>query len=231
MAILGIFEGAGGKLFAGSARFNVAIRGDLKKFLEDDAKAAAGAVQAVIRRRTTVLRDAVRRQMRSAGLGDRLGKAIKDYVFPTRGASISAKGRLVSKAIYKRPGGSVDLLTVFDEGATVRAADGKYLALQIGTNIQFGSNYRAKQVFIDPKTMVLLKLRSGNGYLVVRRGGRGADRHGNYGDPILILLKQVTIKKKLDLQAALDYATTGLDELIVAEWERRAGKAGILDAA
>jgi hypothetical protein len=214
-----------------SWQLSAAVRGNLKDALARDLKAAEGAVMTVIRRRTTVLRDAVRRQVSVAGMGEQLGKAAKLRVMPDRGASIRAKGVVYSKALYKtRPGGLVDLFTVFDEGATVAAQGGKYLALQIGTGIQFGKSRRAKAIYIDPKTMAVLRLKSGKGYLVVRKEPhRGRDISGHYGQPLLLLIKQVHIKKRLDLQAALDYASQGLDELVAREWERRVEKAGVLE--
>lgn len=203
-----------------SWQLSAALRGDLRKALKDDEQAGAGAVTSAIRRATTMLKKAVRAQITGAGLGERLGNAARGEVFPVRGVSLSAKGRVISKAIYKRPGGLVDLYTVFEEGATISALGGRFLAIPVGAG-------KAKLSSFASKDIEILPFRNGKGYVVLRRGARAFGRGG--GGVLFLLVKQVTIKKRLDLQGALDVASEGLGELVASEWERRASSAGIAE--
>jgi hypothetical protein len=111
------------------ASFSLAIQGDLRKHVEAIAKAQKRAATTETRRSTTTLKNAVRRVViRQGGLGQGVANAVRDEVFPARGVSSDPKGRVVSKAIYKRPGGLIDLLTVFIEGAIITAR-GEFLLI------------------------------------------------------------------------------------------------------
>lgn len=208
--------------------FRMAVRGDIRRVMEAEKKAGAGAVTSGIRRRTIALQRNIRRQIEGAGLGSRLPKTIRAAVYPERKESLSAKGRVQSNALYKkRPGGLVDLITVFDEGATVRAQGGKFLIVQLGTGAQSGAKQRAKAPTIDPRTMAIIPLRSGKGFLVVRRDTSAYRRRsgrGYWGEPLYLLIPQVTVRKRLDLDSLTARAWDGLPELIVREWERRSAK-------
>lgn len=204
-----------------SWQFSAAVRGNLAEALKADEKAAAGAVTSVMRKRAAQLKGLVRQQISGAGLGQRLGNSARDQVFPIHGESINAKGRVVSKAIYKRPGGLVDLFTVFDEGAVIHALGGKFMAIPVGVG------KKEKLSNFDRKDIEILPFRNGQGYVVLRRGARAFGRGG--GGVLFLLIKQATIKKRLDLQAALDAASEGIDEAVAAEWTRRADSAGIVD--
>lgn len=205
----------------------VAIRGDLERFAAAEAKAGAGAVTTAIRRRTTQLKNAIRRQIASVGLGERLGKTIRDDVYPRRGASLSAKGVVRSSAIYKRPGGLVDLITVFEEGATINARGGRFLAIPLG------AGKKESLSKFTSRDLVFLPIRNGRaagGYLVLLRGSnaeRATYGLSDYGKPLFILVPQVSIRKRLSLDPLIERATAGIEDLIVREWERRASRAGI----
>lgn len=214
-----------------SWQLRAAVKGDLRKALELDRKASAGAVTSVIRRQTRVLRNRVRRQIRSAGLGERLGKVVRDSVDPTRGVSINAKGKVFDSPL-KRKTGPVYLIDVFVRGATVRAVRGKFLALQIGIGVQLNQRKRAQALHIDPESMSMIPLRSGKGYLVVRRssGRSSRDRSGNYGEPVLLLLREVRIRGgRLNPESELERTSANLAELVAREWDRRASKSGIAE--
>lgn len=204
--------------------FRLAIRGDLAKAFELEAKAGAQAATTVIRRRTTRLKTSIRRQIASVGLGERLGKTIRDAVYPNRGASLSAKGIIRSSAIYKRPGGLVDLITVFEEGATINARGGRYLAIPLGA----GKTESLSK--FDNRSIALLPLRSGKGYLVIRRDTsqyRRRSGSGFWGEPLFLLIPQATIRKRLDLDSEIARATNGIEQELVNEWNRRTARAGI----
>jgi hypothetical protein len=131
---------------------SLALRGDLAAFLRTDAKAAAGAVTTVVRRKTTLLKNRLRRQVKSAGLGTRLGNAIRSRTVPPRGVSPTIVGIVESKALVKRKSGIVDLITVFDTGATVAAG---VVALLIGGRLarKGGTRFARAQTVRVPKLL------------------------------------------------------------------------------
>ena len=109
----------------------LAIRGKLEQYTALVDKAAGLAVATIVRRFTTQLKNAIRREILSAGLGEKIANTIRSEAWPARGGSLGAHGRVWSKAIYKRPGGLIDLITVFEEGATIRASGQNFLPIPV----------------------------------------------------------------------------------------------------
>jgi len=102
--------------------------GDITRQTERVIKAGKQAHTTVVRRKTTVLKNALRRKV-SAKLGTRMGNTIRDQVFPATGIASNPKGQVFSKAIYKRAGGLADLITVFRFGAVIHPIKGLFLAV------------------------------------------------------------------------------------------------------
>lgn len=107
-----------------------------------------------MRRSTTTLKNAVRREVRRAGLFG-VENAVRDEVFPAKGVASDPKGRVTSKAIYKRPGGLVDLLTVFREGAVILAHG---LFLLIGKRRRGAVELRGKKLARVKSVKILPRL-------------------------------------------------------------------------
>jgi hypothetical protein len=99
--------------------FSLAIKGELDKELRADAQAFARARSTVFRRKGTIFQNRLRRQIQQATGSTQLGNAVRKSVRPPRGASPDIVVRVYSNALYKRPGGLVDLITVLDTGATI----------------------------------------------------------------------------------------------------------------
>ena len=110
-----------------SLRFKAAVRGDLKAWVAKEQRAGAGAVTTVVRRRVTAAKRNLRAQVRGK-VDPNLQNSVRATTDPKKGQSFKIIGKVYSSAIYKkRKGGIVDLITVFDEGAVIRAAPGEYL--------------------------------------------------------------------------------------------------------
>lgn len=115
-----------------SVQWEMAARGDLRKL----PAAVADAHTRAIRSATTRLKNQGRRQLSRAGLA-RLAPAWRGEVRSASGADITRRGQdadptgvVYSKAIRKgSPGGAVDLIDVFETGATIRARGGQYTAI------------------------------------------------------------------------------------------------------
>jgi hypothetical protein len=128
--------------------------GDIRRQTEGIIKAGKQAKSTVIRRKTTVLKNALRRKV-SAKLGPRMGNTIRDRTFPPRGAASNPKGQVYSSAIYKRAGGLADLITVFRFGAVIHPVKGLFLfigkRLAKGAKIGDSRIAKAKGVKILPR--------------------------------------------------------------------------------
>lgn len=207
------------------AEFSLAVRGRLRDTLEAERRAGADAITQVVRRRTNRLKNALRRQADRAGLGDRFGKTIRGDVYPPRGSSLSAAGRVHSKAILKRAGGLVDLWQVFATGGTFRAAAGNWLAVPLpaagykaaafgGRTPNRPSDFPdgALEVYRSPRTNRLLLKR----------------RDDPSGEPLFVLVPQIRLRKVIDLEGASERSTRGLEADVARTWERLAKRRGLV---
>lgn len=128
--------------------------GDITRQTERVIRAGKQAHTTVVRRKTTVLKNALRRKV-SARLGERMGNTIRDQVFPATGIASNPKGQVFSKAIYKRVGGLADLITVFRFGAVIHPIKGMFLfvgkRLAKGAKIGDSRVALAKSVTLVPR--------------------------------------------------------------------------------
>ena len=209
-----------------SWQLSLALKGDLQKFMDAEVKAGKQAVTTVVRRRTTSLKSALRRQVARAGLGMRLGKAIQDSTYPRRGTSFNIAGDVYSKAVVKRRTGgrskAHDLITIFDEGATFIPGPGKkFLAIANPAVVQLGPGVkgrpRARSPSEFPKgSLVFRPTNKASVAMLVKRN-----------DPTKVafwLVKIVRIPKKLDVNKAYQRAIRGIDMAIASTWERNSNK-------
>lgn len=116
-----------------------AVRGNLDGFLKDLGDAVPRARTLAVRRVGTRVRDYIRKSIVAAGLtgkkfvggtgfrNKQFEKSIQLVNEPKQGFSISPRSVVISKAIVNRPSGKVDLVTVFQEGATIRPVKARAL--------------------------------------------------------------------------------------------------------
>ncbi len=125
------------------ASWSAALRGDFRKHVAAIERAHKRAATTTVRRAGTNLKNALRRDVKRAGLGAGVEKAVQDRVFPASGVAFSPAVEVFSKAIYKRPGGLVDLITVFKEGAVITA---RGLFLLIGKRVRGLAQLKGKRL-------------------------------------------------------------------------------------
>lgn len=206
----------------------LALRGDLQKFMNADVNAGQLAVSSVIRTRTTALKNAIRKQIKHSGLKERTGpgrlqKTVQSIVYPEKGRSFDSAGIVYSKAVYKRPGGLVDLLAVFDSGAVINTNRGRLLAIPVDPRVQ-GPGVRGDPFSRSP---------SGKGIFILGGFQFKPSRGGNpdvVGVLVFaqqptkvayILMRRVRIKGgRLDIAAAYEKSLRNIDDRIAATWER-----------
>ncbi len=193
-----------------------------------ELKAAEQAVAGGVKGATDGLKDELRGQVTKAGLGDKLAKSWRGEVYPRNGQSINAAGFVYTKA--------PQIISAFAFGATIRGKSGRYLAIPTkhvprrkGKPISpadFASGNQ-KLVFVPPhgrRKVALLVLE--NQRLTSKGRARGAsDRAISKGKVatviMFILVPQVSLKKRLDIDTASNKWIGRLPELVNASWPQK----------
>lgn len=210
---------------------SLAVRGRLADFLDLEAKAIGQSVPAVLRRRTNSLKRSLRNAVVRAGLGQRLGNTIRSRVTPESGPALEASGLVFSAALKgigrekvdleaavagRQP--VIDLITVFREGATVRARQGHFLAIPVGNVGRIGRGGRRRTpADFPPGTLRFVPAGQGTSALLV----------DDEGKVVFILVRQVGIRRRLNIDRAVASATTKLDDALVRDIEKRIARLGV----
>jgi hypothetical protein len=194
---------------------HITLRGNIAGLTAASQRALDEAATSVIRRKTRGIQRALRTQIKRAGLGN-LGNALRMEFEPRSGSSVNARGRVFSKALVKRAGGTTDLITLFDEGATIRPRQGRFLAIPTAAAAALKGRRRRGQ--LTPRMF-------GPGALVFRAGG---DRRTGVlalkADPrviVFVLVRTVRLRKRLAIQQAVERQLANTDALLAREFDRR----------
>lgn len=169
------------------------------------------AAATVFKRRLTALKNAVRREIIAAGLGQRLANAIRSRLFRTSAGELG--GAVFSNARLRRPGGRVDLISAFQGDISV-TGNGKYFAVNL-TDQRSGRDNRSRATpgdYPDGTFQLVPTHRAGTFRLVDKRSG----------DTVFLLIRRFRIGRRLsDFAVQFARATKGLDEAVAKEMERR----------
>lgn len=210
-------------------RLQAAIEGDLRRLLADEMKAAEAAVTAGVREAAEGLKLELRQQITAAGLGQRLANTWRAEVYPKGAKSVGAAGLVYSKAPH--------LVRVYDEGAVIRCKHGFFLAIPTPAAGRYGDGrqkmnpglwermHGARLRFIyrqgGPSLLVAENLRArtgkrgsfGRASATALRTGRGLATV-----PMFLLVPQVTVTKRLDVDGAAEKWLAALPGLVVRNW-------------
>ena len=216
-----------------------ALTHDLEKEFREEQARAERAVTGAIRTASDGLKRELRTQVQQAGLGSRLARTWQNKVYPSSGASTGAAATVYSKA--------PELMRVFAEGATIKSANGLWLAIPTAAAPRRGIGGKR----ISPSTFPehsLGKLR-----FVYRRGkpsllvvdGVRVGRSGKVRQPksattksgrlrkgiatvvMFILVRQVRIRKRpVDLAFSADKWQGRVPTLIQIEFRKLDAQAG-----
>ncbi|CAA7618957.1 conserved hypothetical protein [Magnetospirillum sp. LM-5] len=202
-------------------RVLAAIRGDLTRVMADEVKATERAASSAMRDATNGLKLDLRAQVTGAGLGQRLANSWRSQTYPASGESLCPAGLVWSKAPH--------IIRAFDEGATIRSADGFWLAVPgPGCPARIGKK-RPTPRLVEERLGIPLRFvyrRGGPSLLVAddmrartgKRGGFARSRTGrNAATAIMFLLyPQVTLRKRLDINRAKGAAERRLVTTLVS---------------
>lgn len=168
-----------------------------------------------------------RAQVVSAGLGTRLSNTIRSKTYPQNRESLRAAALVWSKA--------PKILSAFERGVTIRNDGGGWLAIPLPAA---GKGARGKRITVaefERRTgqyLQYVKTKSGTHMLVATMRARSG-KSGGFAKPsasalrtgrglatvpVFILLRQVRLRKRLDLMRAANEAISSVPGLIVANW-------------
>jgi hypothetical protein len=212
-------------------RLEASIEGSFKETITAEVRRAARAVTTGVGSATLGLKSELRRQITGAGLGERLARTWRSEVYPKGRQSIGAAGYVWSKA----PG----LVRLYAQGAVIRSHRGLYLAIPTPAAGKYGDarkkitpgdwerihGLRLQFVYRPngPSLLVANNARlTARGRAVANIGRRGGDPFtrlaGRTTVPVFILVPQVTVRKRLDIEGAAQKWVTALPELVLRAW-------------
>lgn len=217
-------------------RLRATQSGDLERIM---AAEIAGAEQAVTRSMNSAgngLQKDWRDQVRSAGLGGRLPRTIRRRVYPQGQPSVNAAALVWTKA--------AKIMDAFERGALIRAKDGFWLAVAIdpiAKRMRGPNNRKVTPGLWEQRTGRRLEFiyRKGRPPLLVdtgaplarerydrldyqssryRRWIRGGRRRARAWKPIFVLVPQVKLRKRLDIDRLARKWQRLLPGMILRNW-------------
>ncbi len=195
---------------------------DLVAMLQEEVRAGERAVKAAMAEAGGELKQAWRGQITGAGLGRRLANSIRSQTYPKAGESLNAAALVWSKAPV--------IVGAHDTGPLIRSKDGFWLAIPLpaagkgrcGAKLTPGEWERRRGMrlrFIyrrrGPSLLVADGRLNTKGLGVASRSKTG---RGRATVPIFLLVPQVKLPKRLDLDRDAERALDSVPGLIVANW-------------
>lgn len=195
---------------------------DIGKIMADEIKAGERAVQAGIRDAGASLKDAWRAQVQASGLGPRLARTIRSDTWPKDHNSVNAASMVWTRAPV--------ILSAHSEGALIRASRSTWLAIPTEaagrgrggkrlTPREWEQRTGLRLVFIyrrgRPSLLVAEARLTKQGRAVASRSKTG---RGLVTAPIFIMVPQVSLRKRLDLETSARAAIASLPAAIERRW-------------
>lgn len=219
-------------------KLSLAVQGKLKDIIDQDLKNGAIATTRGIKTSGEKLKQELRADVVSAGLGNRLSKSWRLISYPLRGNSMSASAVVFTKA--------PQIIRAFSEGAVIKSKQGKFLAIPtdeapkkgIGGKRIRPSNFpehrfgplRYVKRRGKPDLLVVDSVRITKTGRVGRRlkGGSytktGRLKKGVVTVVMFVLVPQVSLPKKLNIDRRGRKAQNSVARNIVKEWDRLDGQ-------
>ena len=198
------------------------ITPDLVAAMAAEVKAGEKAVTTAMREAGTGLKTAWRSQIAQAGLGRRLANSIRSQTYPKAGESLNAAALVWSKAPV--------IVGAHDTGPLIRSKNGFWLAIPTeaaGRGLRGGRITPGEWERRRGLRLRFVYRRSGPSMLVAEgrvnsRGlgvaSRSKTGRGRVTVPIFLLVRQVKLPKRLDLDRDAERALDSVPGLILANW-------------
>ena len=210
-------------------KIGASIDGDLAAIATEILQEAEAAVTRGIFAAGRGLRDDWRGQVRASGLGSRLANTVRQADFPRSGTSLRAASLVWTKA--------PDILHAFNGGVLIRGKDGLWLALPLPaagltglgrqrvTPLRWEQRTGMRLRFVyrrnGPSLLVADDARLNSRGLAAAKGGRrrrDGVLTGAQTVPVFLLVRQVKMPKRLDLDGLARAATARLPGAILGAW-------------
>lgn len=208
------------------------IEGDLPAFYRAEIEKGKVATTRAIHGAGDDLKKRWRAQIRGAGLGDRLANTIRGEAYPKGAVSFRPAATVYAKAPH--------IVSAHADGATIRSKDGFWLAIPLPaagkaaggrrmTPLQWERQNGAPLRFVyrQGRSALLVaddaRLRTGRrlGGTAARKGGRrrrDGILTGAQTIPVFVLVPQVRLQKRFDLDRETEMVTATLAQRIVTGW-------------
>lgn len=213
-------------------KLQLTIEGDLEKIMKDERHRVGIATTAAMRYGGETLKGLLRAQIRSAGLGNRLANTIRHEPKPRKGFSYTPAGLVYANAAA--------IVSAFAYGAVIRAKHGTWLAIptpqagkgtngkkmtpaewerRTGRTLRFVHNRRRGTAFLVADDLRISKV---SGLARAKGGRRRKDGilSGAQTIPIFLLVRQVTLRKRLNVDSAVRQVQAMLPSLVLSHWQR-----------
>jgi hypothetical protein len=203
-------------------RLTLDIDPDIVGMMRAEIAAGEKAVSAATREAGAGLKTAWRGQITGAGLGRRLANSIRSQTYPKAGESLNAAALVWSKAPV--------IVSAHDAGPLIRSRNGLWLAIPTeaagrglrGSKLtpsawERRSGLRLRFIYRrrGPSLLVAEGRLNTKGRAVASRSKTG---RGLTTVPIFLLVRQVKLPKRLNLDRDAERAHDGVAGLIVANW-------------
>jgi len=203
-------------------KLNITISPNLAAIIAAEIKAGEKAVTAAMRAAGTQLKSDWRGQITQAGLGRRVGNSIRNQTYPKAGESLDAAALVWSKAPV--------IIGAHDTGPLIRSKNGFWLAIPTeaagkgarGGRITPGEWERRRGLRLrfvyrkrGPSLLVAEGRLNTTGQAVVSRSKTG---RGKVTAPIFLLVPQVKLPKRLNLDRDAKRALDSVPGLIMVNW-------------
>ena len=198
------------------------ILGDIARIMEAETLAGEKAVSAAMREAGTGLKAAWRGQITGAGLGARLARTIRSETYPKGGESLNAAALVWSKA--------PEIVGAHDTGPLIRSKGGWWLVIPTPAAGKSARGGRITPGEWERRTGLRLRFiyrRRGPSLLVaegrLNSKGRALASRSKTGRglatvPIFLLVRQVRLRKRLDLVRDAERAIDAVPGRIAAKW-------------
>lgn len=205
-------------------RLGADIVGDIAGAMAAEVKAGEKAVTAAMSEASGDLKMRWRQQITQAGLGRRLGNSIQNQVYPKGDTSLNAAGFVWSQA--------PEIIGAHAEGLLIRGREKLFLAIPLpaagkgrggrritprewerktGVGLRFVARRGKPGLLVADKVRITKKA----GYAVRSRAKTGRNQ---VTAPIFVLVPQVKLKKRLDLNGPVRSVSVHIPKLIVDKW-------------
>jgi hypothetical protein len=203
-------------------KLTASIVGSLGQLMAEEVRAGEKAASIAVRQAGEGLKAAWRAQIVGAGLGTRLVKTIQSQVYPKSGQSLNAAVVVWSKAPV--------IVGAHDTGPLIRSRNGFWLAIPTpaaGRSLRGGRITPGEWERRNGLRLRFVYRRSGPSLLVaearLNTKGRAVRSRSKTGRgvatvPIFLLVPQVKLAKRLDLERDAMRAHSALPGLIVGKW-------------